>query len=352
MSRIGNELLRLMMSKGADAGQAGASLYVQGQNAKALQSERETAALQQLLAGKKADATNNDAKLSNAMSSAAKFYGVDSTKPGWEQKVNDAARANGNSFKVGAEGFSIGKDLVDPATGGAATARAESNTQRLIKNIIGDFNTQVGKSPQQVRAAQAILEAVKRGDITTVGAVKAQLPLLEGENYRPTDAERKMMLSTTGEGRWADLKNFLGGDSASLSESQKTALNNYTQKRLADEQERISRVRSEVLKRWKPSNGLTPQDQEELSNTLGLSSEQLATQLQQAHAPQQTAPSPKTAAPVSVASPPSATVTPAALGSAPAPQAPGGMIKVKHKASGQTGSLPANEYDPSQYDKL
>lgn len=170
-------------------------------------------------------------------------------------------------------------------------ARQDDRHERTIGKVTNDINKDytglVGKSPARVQAAQAIIEALKSNDISSTGRIKAQLPLLEGENYKPSDAEREIILQATGEGNLAKLKNFFGMSSPALSQSQKDALGKYVQNRLTDEQGLIDRSRAEVLQRRQPNlRSMTDQDVKDISASLGMSANELIKHLQSGAAPQ------------------------------------------------------------------
>lgn len=188
---------------------------------------------------------------------------------------------------VGGRGIKFGEVGVteqpqpNPVQQAMLETRKQNANTGIVKSVKSDFDKVAGKSQQQITAAQSIKNALDSGNVLTLGQIKAQLPLMEGENYRPTDAERKMMLSPTGEGAIASLKNYLGGDSAAISDSQRKALYDYVQKKVAIENQHVDRSRKEVLDRWKNRvQTMDPQSFDELSNSLGSSSQELMKQIQ------------------------------------------------------------------------
>lgn len=234
--------------------------------------------LEQISTKSKADLDEHKQRLNNTLQTAAKMYGVNTEDPGWEAQVPRVIQSKGNSFAFNENGLNIGKD---PTVASASIARDESNRQRLIKNIQDTYNKIVGKSPEAARAARNVLAALDAGDITTVGRLKAQLPQLEGENYRPTDAERKAMLNETGEGAFANLKNWIGGDNAALSKAQIDKFRALANKRLEDETTQVTRGRKEALARWvSGARALSPEQMADVAGTLGMSQEELMQELQ------------------------------------------------------------------------
>lgn len=181
--------------------------------------------------------------------------------------------------------------------------RAERNRQNLIKNMKADYDKAVGTQPRRLQALQSVQKALEEGNIASLGQLKASLPVLEGENYKPTDKERELMISPTAAGGYAKLKNMMGmGDDIPLSDIQKQAFHGFVSRKLAEEAALADRAKKEVAQRWKGHvRALGPADLEEVEGSLGLSSGELIQHIGQEHEKagkkSKSAPAPAPAAP-------------------------------------------------------
>lgn len=257
------------------------------------QASQRDANLKQLLMGQQHQNSMDEATQKTQL-------GVDSL-----QKVGALAKSGQLPTNMGISADGVSVSPKDNTMGMMrADAQQEKNRQNLITKIKADYDKVSGPATKRMGAAQSVLDALNRGDITTVGRIKAQLPTLEGENYKPTDAERELILQPTAAGNFAKLKNFLGGDSAAVSQSQTEALKKFVQDKLNEEQQGLGRNRKEVLMRYKPNVKALSGDQlDALSSTLGMSNEDLMGHLQNqlnSGAPTSVA-GPKAAAPAGMA---------------------------------------------------
>lgn len=205
---------------------------------------------------------------------------ANAARAGKEQTLSNLLAKAPRGASVSAEGLSV-----SPRDNTMANARLDDRKERtnlkVVHDLTGDYNKLAGQSPARVLAAQAVLAALKDGDISSIGRIKANLPKLEGENYKPTDAERELILQATGEGKLNKLKNFFGMSTPALSEAQKTALESYTKNRLADEQALLDRSKAETMKRYGSSlRNLAPEDAAAVESSLGMGAGELLKQLQ------------------------------------------------------------------------
>ncbi len=209
-------------------------------------------------------------------------------------QASDYVDANPHmGVSVSKEGASITPK--DPKDNSLGLLRLDNQQERLRQNLItkvkGDYDKVSGPATKRMAAAQSVIEALNRGDITTLGRIKAQLPVLEGENYKPTDAEREIMLQPTAEGVADKLKNYLGGDNVGASQAQLGALRKFVQDSINREKEGLGRNRKEVLMRYKTNvRALSPDQMDSLAGTLGMSNEELIGHLQDRAAPGSMAP--------------------------------------------------------------
>lgn len=253
-------------------------------------------------------------------------------------QVEQLAGKFGDKFaiEVGKEGVKI-----TPKDNTANADRADRNKRMAVSAITKDYNNLVGTAPKRAQAAQAVLEALDSGDTTSLGRIKANLPLLEGEQYKPTDQERELILQTTGEGMVGKLRNFLGMSQPALGAEQQNQLRSYAQSRLKDDQGTVERARGEINSRWANQLKSMPPDMiAELSGTFGQGNSKLSQQLlARPTPPPQEAPinmlkqalgTPSAAASEPVNSVPRGTPTQAA--SNPAPTPPPGMTYEQFKA--------------------
>ncbi len=239
------------------------------------------AKLRALITGKQVDQTNQLAAQDASISKA-------------KQLASDMGELNpGSRYNVGVskEGATMSQAEA-PGPNPLAQIRADSQQERMRQNLISkvksDYDKGVGTSPKRILAGQSVMKALDSGDITTLGRIKAQLPILEGENFKPTDAEREIMLQPTAEGAFGKLKNYLGGDSVPASPAQLNALRKFVESKLKEEQGLIKRTRGETLSRWKPNvKALDPDSMDALATTLGASSDELLQELQGSQQPPQ-----------------------------------------------------------------
>lgn len=231
---------------------------------------------------------------------------------------------------LGADSASIRKK--DP---GLAQDRLDVSKQRLESTIIpkvtGDFDKVSVDSKSRLQALQAVQEALSKGDIASLGQLKANMVMLENQKSKPTDSERKIIIPDTAKGWVIDKLNKLGiANDLPLSDSQKKAFSDFVLRKQGEEQSNIDRARKEVLTRWGSSLGkLDPQTAEGLANSLGMSGADLIQHLASKNA--------------------KLPGSPAAV--KPAQGAPK-MIRVKDIKSGQTGQLPESEFDSNLYQRL
>ncbi len=236
-----------------------------------------------------------------------------------QQQKNDSDAASlaqllsiakpGDTIKMG--DVSVGKK--DPTLQKQAELdRQERLGQVVTSRVTSDFEKQAAPIKQRIQALESVRNAVMSNNNLTLGQIKAMLPKLEGETYRPTDVERKMMLTPTAEGGMSQLKNFFGGDSVQASQSQIQALMDYTTSKHKLDSENLNNAADEVLKRWSPI----------LSKHRDININDLRSSLGATYKGSLN----RTAAT--------------------------NLIRVRDKASGKTGRLPANEFDSSKYEEI
>lgn len=171
-----------------------------------------------------------------------------------------------------------------------------------IAKITSDYRKTVGDLDSRLSAARSVSDALKQNDIQTLGQLKAQLPRLEGERFRPTDTERKVMLQPTFANSAERLKNFFAGDDAAISDNQRAAILKIVDTKVSEANKDLQRARREVMSRWKGHvRGMTPDDFENLANSLGSTSEELLQDMQSSPASKE---NPKHAKPTSMSSAP------------------------------------------------
>lgn len=155
-----------------------------------------------------------------------------------------------------------------------------------ISKITSDYRKTVGDLDARLSAAKNVSDAIKQNNIQTMGQLKAQLPRLEGERFRPTDTERKLMLQPTYDTTKERLQNYFAGDNAAISDTQRAAIVKILDTKLEQAGKDLQRSRKEVLNRWKGHvRGMSPEDFEKLANSLGSTSEELLNDLQANPAP-------------------------------------------------------------------
>lgn len=168
----------------------------------------------------------------------------------------------------GGVGLSKQKTAVDPN----ATVRRDNLHRMLIKDVASDYDKRTQGVKTGMQAAQSVINALDAGDIQTLGQIKANLPRLEGEKFKPTDAERQMMLQPTGQGAFERLSNYFKGDNAAISDTQKSALRKIVQQKIENAQKDMSGSQNEVTTRWGHRiSELSPEEQQDLSASLGSS---------------------------------------------------------------------------------
>lgn len=150
--------------------------------------------------------------------------------------------------------------------------------------ITSDYNKIVGSAAQRAQAGQTILEALKAQDETSLGRIKVALPKLEGETFRPTDKERELILQMTAPGALQRLKTLItGGGGPAISQEQASALENTVRNQMSLDQGLLDRANHEVRQRWGQTiNSMSPQQQEALFGSLGMSTSALANKIQTA----------------------------------------------------------------------
>lgn len=228
------------------------------------------AALRNLIAGKEFQKETDRAKIDYELAKAQ------------ELSASELKQGQHRSIKVG--GASIGESTSRDTS---SVARPRDKTT-LINSVVSDFNKgEGGKLYKGLAAAQGVINGLQSGDITTSGRVKANLPSLEGENYKPTDAEREIMIQHTGSG---DYKTFLnkvgiGPDSgnATLSPQQMNAIAAFSNARMGEFGAGLKRAQDEIRNRWETRSHelLGPVESEKMFGSLGAGSGQFISHIQE-----------------------------------------------------------------------
>lgn len=176
----------------------------------------------------------------------------------------------GMGISLGENGnVSFSRPVQDVNTG----VRRDNLNQRLVKDVAADYDKRTAGMKPAIQSAQSIINALDSGDIQTLGQIKANLPRLEGEKFKPTDAERKLMLQDTAQGYWDKAKNFVAGDSAAISENQKKAIRNIVNQKIANASQDMEGSKGEVMQRWGHRvKQLGPDEVADLEASLGSSS--------------------------------------------------------------------------------
>lgn len=226
--------------------------------------------------------------------------------------------------------------------------------------------------PKLQQTAQAASEGLDfTNDPKNIGSLgQARTLMLKSMGMnRYNENEAKAVLPPTLYGAVANVFNAAGGDAAPLTENQRQNINQFFKTQLDGVKSQHDMLKQNALQNYSGSTYSNPQRAQMLGQTMGAPMESAlskSTSRYQA-VPQTQGPNltptpnpgmvdklkdflgygkkPAVAAPVPQAAPAQS----AALGS---PQNTAGSLRVKHLGSGQTGTIPASEYDPSQYQIL